>query len=132
MVRNRRAKVDAVAASIPLLEVDDPSGSATVLALGWGSTYGPIGAGCRRARAAGYSIAQVHLRHLNPFPANLGDVLNAYDRVILPEMNLGQLRSLLRSRYLVDIEGYNKVRGMPFGAEELGELFMSICKEVAL
>ncbi|MBC7594590.1 MAG: 2-oxoacid:acceptor oxidoreductase subunit alpha [Kineosporiaceae bacterium] len=129
MVRTRQAKIDAVAASIPDIKVDDPDGLAKVLVIGWGSTYGPIGAGCRRAREAGHRIAQAHLRHLNPFPANLGDVLKSYDRVIVPEMNLGQLRSLLRAKYLVDAEGFNKVRGMPFGAAELGTHFMSVCAE---
>jgi len=127
MVRLRQAKVDGIAATIPELEVDDPDGHAKILVIGWGSTYGPIGAGCRRARVAGHRIAQAHLRHLNPFPANLGEVLAAYDRVIVPEMNLGQLRGLLRAKYLVDAEGYNAVRGMPFGAAELGNHFIELC-----
>ena len=129
MVRTRQAKIDAVADSIPDLKVDDPDGKAKVLIIGWGSTYGPIGAGCRRARVAGHRIAQAHLRHLNPFPNNLGEVLSSYDRIIVPEMNLGQLRTLLRSKYLVNAEGYNKVRGMPYGAAELAAHFMSICDE---
>ncbi|MEJ7634145.1 2-oxoacid:acceptor oxidoreductase subunit alpha [Aeromicrobium sp.] len=127
MVRTRQAKVDAVADSIPDLVVDDPDGRAKILVIGWGSTYGPIGAGCRRARVAGHRIAQAHLRHLNPFPSNLGQVLRSYDRVIVPEMNLGQLRGLLRAKYLVDAEGYNAVRGMPFGAAELGAHFIELC-----
>jgi 2-oxoglutarate ferredoxin oxidoreductase subunit alpha len=127
MVRLRQAKIDGIAATIPELEVDDPDGHAKILVIGWGSTYGPIGAGCRRARVAGHRIAQAHLRHLNPFPANLGEVLAAYDRVIVPEMNLGQLRGLLRAKYLVDAEGYNAVRGMPFGAAELGKHFIELC-----
>jgi 2-oxoglutarate ferredoxin oxidoreductase subunit alpha len=127
MVRLRQAKIDGIAATIPEVEVDDPDGHAKILVIGWGSTYGPIGAGCRRARVAGHRIAQAHLRHLNPFPANLGEVLTAYDRVIVPEMNLGQLRSLLRAKYLVDAEGYNAVRGMPFGAAELGKHFIELC-----
>ena len=129
MVRTRQAKIEAVAATIPDVKVDDPDGKAKILVIGWGSTYGPIGAGCRRARVAGYRIAQAHLRHLNPFPANLGEVLKSYDRVIVPEMNLGQLRSMLRAQYLVDAEGYNKVRGMPFGAAELAEVFMTACAQ---
>ncbi len=129
MVRTRQAKIDAIADSIPDLKVDDPDGKAKVLIIGWGSTYGPIGAGCRRARVAGHRIAQAHLRHLNPFPKNLGEVLKSYDRIIVPEMNLGQLRTLLRSKYLVNAEGYNKVRGMPYGAAELAAHFMSICAE---
>jgi 2-oxoglutarate ferredoxin oxidoreductase subunit alpha len=127
MVRTRQAKIDGIAATIPELEVDDPDGHAKILVIGWGSTYGPIGAGCRRARVAGHRIAQAHLRHLNPFPANLGEVLAAYERVVVPEMNLGQLRGLLRAKYLVDAEGYNAVRGMPFGAAELGKHFIELC-----
>jgi 2-oxoglutarate/2-oxoacid ferredoxin oxidoreductase subunit alpha len=130
MVRTRQAKVDAVAKSIPPLEVDDPDGHARVLVLGWGSTYGPIGAGVRRVRAEGISIAQAHLRHLNPFPSDLGDVLRRYDRVLVPEMNLGQLAMLLRAKYLVDIVGYNKVRGLPFQAAELADVIRGLAEEV--
>lgn len=119
MVRTRQAKVDRIADSIPLVEVDDPSGEAKVLVLGWGSTYGPIGAGVRRVRKAGYHVAQAHLRHLNPFPSNLGEVLKGYDKVLVPEMNLGQLSMLLRAKYLVDAVGYNHVRGLPLKATEL-------------
>ncbi len=121
MVRTRQAKVDAIATSLPPLEVDDPSGRAKVLVIGWGSTYGPIGAGCRRVRRAGYHVAQVHLRHLNPLPADLGDIITGYDKVLVPEMNLGQLSLLLRARYLVDTVGYNQVNGMPMKAVELAE-----------
>jgi 2-oxoglutarate ferredoxin oxidoreductase subunit alpha len=124
MVRTRQAKVDAVAAGIPDLEVDDPSGAARLLVIGWGSTYGPIGAGARRVRRRGQSVAQVHLRHLNPFPRNLGEILRGYDRVLCPEMNLGQLSSLLRDRYLVDVRRLTTVRGMPFGAEQLEHEFL--------
>jgi len=121
MVRTRQAKVDRIADSIPPLKVDDPSGQAKVLVLGWGSTYGPIGAGCRRVRKAGYHVAQAHLRHLNPFPHDLGEVLARYDKVLVPEMNLGQLSMLLRAKYLVDIVGYNHVRGLPLKAAELAD-----------
>jgi 2-oxoglutarate ferredoxin oxidoreductase subunit alpha len=121
MVRTRQAKVDRIADSLPPLEVDDPSGQAKVLVIGWGSTYGPIGAGCRRVRKAGYHVAQVHLRHLNPFPKDLGDILKRYDKVLVPEMNLGQLSLLLRGKYLVDAIGYNQVNGMPLKAAQLAE-----------
>jgi 2-oxoglutarate ferredoxin oxidoreductase subunit alpha len=131
MVRTRQAKVDRVAESIGPLEVDDPGGAARVLVLGWGSTYGPIGAACRRLREAGGSIAQAHLRHLNPFPANLGDVLHSYERVVVPEMNLGQLSLLLRARYLVDVVGYHQVRGVPFGAAELEDVLSAMLEEVS-
>ena len=121
MVRTRQAKVDRIADSLPPLEVDDPSGNAKVLVLGWGSTYGPIGAGVRRVRRAGYDVAQTHLRHLNPFPKDLGEILARYDKVLVPEMNLGQLSMLLRAKYLVDAIGYNQVNGMPIKAAELAE-----------
>jgi 2-oxoglutarate ferredoxin oxidoreductase subunit alpha len=121
MVRIRQAKVDRIADSLPPLEVDDPSGEARVLVLGWGSTYGPIGAGVRRVRKAGFNVAQTHLRHLNPFPNDLGDILKRYDKVLVPEMNLGQLSLLLRAKYLVDVVGYNQVRGLPLKAAELAD-----------
>ena len=121
MTRIRQAKVDRIAESLPPLEVDDPSGQARVLVLGWGSTYGPIGAAARRVRDTGLDVAQVHLRHLNPFPKDLGDILKAYDAVLVPEMNLGQLSLLLRAKYLVDVVGYNHVRGLPLKSAELAE-----------
>lgn len=121
MVRIRQAKVDRIADSLPPLVVDDPSGSAKVLVLGWGSTYGPIGAACRRVRKAGHDVAQVHLRHLNPFPKDLGEILKRYDAVMVPEMNLGQLSMLLRAKFLVDVVGYNHVRGLPLKAAELAD-----------
>jgi 2-oxoglutarate ferredoxin oxidoreductase subunit alpha len=117
MVRLRQAKVDGI--DVPDLTVDDPTGDARLLVLGWGSSYGPIGAACRRVRGQDLRIAQAHLRHLNPFPANLGEVLRSYDRVVIPEMNLGQLALLIRGRFLVDAVPYNKVAGLPFKAEEL-------------
>ena len=121
MVRTRAAKVERIAQDIPPMEVDDPSGEAKVLVLGWGSTYGPIGAAVRQVRTTGLEVAQAHLRHLNPFPSDLGAVLKGYDAVMVPEMNLGQLSMLLRARYLVDVVGYNHVRGLPLRAAELAD-----------
>ncbi|MEO7260772.1 MAG: 2-oxoacid:acceptor oxidoreductase subunit alpha [Jatrophihabitantaceae bacterium] len=126
MVRTRQAKVDGVAKTIPALGVDDATGDAKVLVLGWGSTYGPIGAAVRRVRRAGYSIAQAHLRHLNPFPANLGEVLARYDKVVIPEMNMGQLALLVRGRYLTDVLSVTQVRGMPFRAAELADMLQGV------
>jgi len=126
MVRTRQAKVDGIARTIPPLTVDDPDGDARVLVIGWGSTYGTIGAAVRRVRRAGYAIAQAHLRHLNPFPSNLGTVLAGYDKVVLPEMNLGQLATLIRSKYLVDIISVTQVRGMPFRAADLAEMLQGV------
>jgi 2-oxoglutarate ferredoxin oxidoreductase subunit alpha len=124
MVRLRAAKIAGV--SVPDLVVADPDGDASVLAIGWGSTFGPIGAAARRVRAKGKSIATAHLRHLNPLPANLGDVLSRYERVVIPEMNLGQLAMILRATYLVDAISYTKVAGLPFKAEELQGVFTDI------
>ncbi|MFI1375518.1 2-oxoacid:acceptor oxidoreductase subunit alpha [Streptomyces longwoodensis] len=118
MVRTRQAKIDGI--DVPDLQVDDPHGART-LVLGWGSTYGPITAAVRRLRTAGESIAQAHLRHLNPFPRNLGSVLARYERVVVPEMNLGQLAGLLRAKYLVEARSHTQVNGMPFKAEQLAQ-----------
>ncbi|MBQ0928103.1 2-oxoacid:acceptor oxidoreductase subunit alpha [Saccharopolyspora endophytica] len=129
MVRLRQRKIDGV--KVPDLTVDDPSGEARVLVLGWGSSFGPIGAACRRVRAQGLQVAQAHLRYLNPMPANLGEVLRGYDRVIVPEMNLGQLAMLLRARYLVDVQSYTKVAGLPFQAEELQNVLTDVLQGVS-
>ena len=120
MTRLRQAKVDGI--TVPDLEVDDPNGDAELLVIGWGSTYGPIAAAARSARAEGTSVATAHLRHLNPFPANTGEVLKAYRRVLVPEMNSGQLALLLRAKYLVDAQSYSRVRGLPFTTTELAEV----------
>ena len=125
MVRTRAAKVAGIVQDIPDLVVDDPADTegrtARVLVLGWGSTYGPIVAAVRRVRKTGRRVACTHLRHLNPFPANLGEILKSYDRVIVPEMNLGQLAMLLRAKYLVDVQSYSRVRGLPISLSELAQ-----------
>ncbi|WP_333771729.1 2-oxoacid:acceptor oxidoreductase subunit alpha [Streptomyces sp. IBSBF 2435] len=127
MVRTRQAKIDNI--TVPDVQVDDPSGTARTLVVGWGSTYGPITAAVRRIRTGGGRIAQAHLRHLNPFPANLGDILRSYERVIVPEMNLGQLAHLLRAEYLVDAQSYTQVTGLPFKAEQLAAAVAAIMEE---
>ncbi|GGL32763.1 2-oxoacid:acceptor oxidoreductase subunit alpha [Phycicoccus endophyticus] len=129
MVRLRQAKVDGIA--VPDLEVDDPSGDAKVLVLGWGSTYGPVAAATRVLRNAGHAVARAHLRHLNPFPANLDDVLRRYERVLVPEMNTGQLALLLRGTYLVDVRSHTAVRGLPFTTVELADVVSTILEEVS-
>ena len=130
MVRLRQAKVDAIADTIPDIEVDDPGGDARILMLGWGSTYGPIGAACQIVRRSGVKVAQAHLRHLNPFPRNLGEVLASYERVVVPEMTLGQLNMLLRSKFLIDTYGYNQVRGLPFKSSELVDVIREISEQM--
>jgi 2-oxoglutarate ferredoxin oxidoreductase subunit alpha len=124
MSRVRVAKIAGIAKDIPELVVDDPDAAnpgsrAEVLVLGWGSTYGAIAAGVRRIRASGGKVAHAHLRHLNPFPANLGQVLRSYPKILVPEMNLGQLVRLVRADFLVDAKPLSKMRGKPFQAEEI-------------
>ena len=118
MTELRAAKVAGIARDIPHLELDDDEG-AELLVIGWGSTYGPIRAAVRRARRAGYKVARAHLRHLNPFPENTGEILLRYPKILVPEMNMGQLRMLLRATFLVDAQGYNRVAGLPFSTGEL-------------
>jgi 2-oxoglutarate ferredoxin oxidoreductase subunit alpha len=130
MTRLRQAKVDGIAGSLPPTEVDDPDGDARVAIIGWGSTYGPIGAACRQIRNSGRSVAQIHLRHLNPLPADLGKVLAQYDRVVCPEMNLGQLALLLRAKFLVDVQSHTQVRGLPFRAAELAAVVEDVIDAV--
>jgi 2-oxoglutarate ferredoxin oxidoreductase subunit alpha len=121
MVRLRAQKVAGIAADIPQLEVDDPDGDASLLVLSWGGTFGPVVAGVRRVRRDGSKVAHAHLRYLNPFPANTGEVLGRYERVLVPEMNLGQLRKLVRAEFLVDAAGYNRVTGVPFRSSEVAD-----------
>ncbi len=118
MTHLRAAKVAGIASSIPPLEVDDPDG-AQLLVLSWGSTYGSIIAAVRRVRSRGGSVAVAHLMHLNPFPANLGDVLRQYEAVLVPELNTGQLVKLVRADFLTPAEAYSKVQGLPFTVTEL-------------
>ena len=117
MVRLRQAKIDGI--DVPDVAVDDPTGDAELLIVGWGSSFGPIGEACRRARRRGIKVAHAQLRYLNPLPPNLGDVLRRYSKVVAPEMNLGQMALLLRGKYLVDIQSVTKVKGMAFLADEI-------------
>jgi 2-oxoglutarate ferredoxin oxidoreductase subunit alpha len=118
MTQLRAQKVAGI--EVPPLEVDHQEG-ADVLVVSWGGTYGPVHAGVRRLRATGKKVAHAHLRWVNPFPANFGDVLKSYDRVLIPEMNAGQLLQLVRARYFVDAVGYNRVTGKPFKAGEIAD-----------
>ena len=122
MTALRAGKIAKIADTIPDLVVDDPDGDARVLMIGWGSTYGPIRQAARSARLTGHHVATTHLRHLNPFPHNTAEVLRRYERVIMPEMNLGQCAMLLRAAYLVDVQSHTAVRGLPFKASELAEV----------
>jgi 2-oxoglutarate ferredoxin oxidoreductase subunit alpha len=119
MTHLRAAKVAKIAEDIPPLEVDDPTGDAQLLVLGWGSTYGAILAGVRRAREAGKNVAAAHLRHLSPLPRNTGEVVRAYPMVLIPEASMGQLWRIIRAEFLVDAESFSKVQGQPIFASEI-------------
>ncbi|MFV0452382.1 MAG: 2-oxoacid:acceptor oxidoreductase subunit alpha [Propioniciclava sp.] len=126
MVALRQAKIAGIAADLAPLQVDDPNGGAEVLVLGWGSTWGPISAAAARARREGRAVATAHLRHLNPLPANTGEVLRGYRRVIVPEMNTGQLAMLLRATYLVDVRRFTRVRGLPISPADLAQHLIDV------
>jgi 2-oxoglutarate ferredoxin oxidoreductase subunit alpha len=125
MTRLRAAKVAGIANDIPLVEVDHEEG-ADILVVGWGSTWGTIGAALRRVRARGVKVAHAHLMHLNPFPPNLGEVLGRYSKILVPEMNLGQLSRLLRAEFLVDARSITKVQGLPFRASEIESAILTL------
>lgn len=124
MVEVRAAKVEGIAADIPPVQVEGDA-DAALLVVGWGSTYGAIAQARELAMQHGYKVAQVHLRHMNPFPRELGDVLERYQRILVPELNLGQLARLLRSRFLVDAVELHKVQGKPF---TVGEIYDELTK----
>lgn len=131
MTRLRAAKVAGIAAELPPVEVDDPDPLADLLVVGWGSTYGPIRAALGALRAEGHRVAHVHLTHLNPFPPDLGSVLGRYRRILVPEMNLGQLSRLLRAEYLVDAQSLSKVQGLPFRAAEIAARILEMLEAPA-
>lgn len=124
MVEIRAAKVAGIASDVAPVAVSGDVDDAELLVVGWGSTWGAIDGAADRCRAKGRRVAHAHLTHLNPFPANLGDVLSRYPRVVVPELNLGQLSRLLRAEYLVDAQSITKVQGVPFTAGELETAFL--------
>jgi len=119
MTELRAAKIAGIADDIPPLDVDDETGDAELLVLGWGSTFGAIRAAVRRLRGEGRKVAFAHLWHLNPLPRNIGEVLASYPKVLVPELNTGQLLKVIRAEFLVPAEGYSKVEGQPMFTEEL-------------
>ena len=122
----RAAKIAGIANDIPPLEVDDPDGDAELLILAWGSSLGTVRAAARRVRADGRKVAAAHLRHLNPFPSNTGDVVTSYRKVLIPEMNSGQLSMLIRARFLVDAISFTKVQGIPIFADDLEQEILRV------
>ena len=128
MVRVRHQKVTRITQEIPPTEVHGPE-QGKLLVLGWGSTYGAIAAAVEDAQAQGHAVAHAHLRHLNPLPADLGDVLGRYDKVLVPEMNMGQLLKLVRAEYLIDAVGLNKIQGRPFKVSEVATRIARLLEE---
>ena len=119
MVKLRQAKVDKIADYIPLQSIDNGNEKGKLLILGWGSTYGSIKTAVREAISEGYDVAHAHVKYLNPLPKNLGEILKSYDKVLIPEMNSGQLIKVIRDKFLIDAKGLNKIKGMPFSSEEI-------------
>ncbi|MDR1851992.1 MAG: 2-oxoacid:acceptor oxidoreductase subunit alpha [Propionibacteriaceae bacterium] len=130
MTRTRQAKIERIALDYKPLKVDDPSGKAKVLVLGWGSTDGTIKSEADSIRAQGYDIATFTLKHLNPLPNDLGDLLKRYEKIIVPELNLGQLAFLIRGKYLIDVESFTQVSGVPLKQGELAKRLIELCEEV--
>jgi 2-oxoglutarate ferredoxin oxidoreductase subunit alpha len=112
---------------VPALEIHGDE-DAAILVLGWGSTFGSVRAAARRVRLAGGKVATTHLRYLNPLPQNLGEILNRYDKILIPELNTGQLRKVIRAEFLVDAHGLNKVAGEPFKVSEITDKIMEMIK----
>ncbi len=125
MIRIRAEKVARVARSVPEAQVTGDD-DADLLILGWGSTYGAITSAVQRARAGGHKVAQLHLRHLNPFPSNLGEILERHDKVLIPEINLGQLATLIKTTFLKPVIQLNRVQGLPFRTGDILKKILEI------
>jgi 2-oxoglutarate/2-oxoacid ferredoxin oxidoreductase subunit alpha len=121
MVKIRQEKVDKIAEFIPEQKLDSGAEKGKVLVLGWGSTYGSIKSACAQLQAQGKAVSHAQLRYIRPFPKNLGDIIKNFEKVLVPELNNGQLVKIIRDNYLVDAEGYNKIMGIPFTKTELVE-----------
>jgi len=127
MINTRAKKVENVAQVIPLQEIEGPA-SGDLLVVSWGGTYGACRTAVENCQEEGLSVAHCHLRWLNPFPSNFGEILKSYKRVLIAELNLGQLRTLVRSQFLIDAQGLNKVQGLPFF---VAEIMQAIKKQIA-
>ena len=128
MTLHRQKKVDIIANFIPEVEIlGDSKGK--LLIVSWGGVFGSVKSAVLKAQQSGYRVSLVHLRHLNPLPKNLGDILVNFDKILIPELNLGQLSKIIRSKFLVDAIGLNKIAGKPFSSNEIFEKIESIIKE---
>ena len=119
MVKIRQEKIDKIANYIPEQKLDSGEAKGKVLIIGWGSTYGSIKSACRELQANGASVSHLQLRYIRPFPKNLGDIIKNFDKVLIPELNNGQLVKIIRDEFLVDAKAYNKIMGIPFTRTEL-------------
>lgn len=128
MVKMRAARIEKIADYIPLQEIDNGSSKGKLLVLGWGSTYGSIKTAVKEAREEGYDVAHAHMRYLHPMPKNIGEIVKSYDKVLIPEMNNGQLIKVIREKFLVDAKGLNKIKGMPFTAGEIKKAIVEALK----
>lgn len=128
MTDTRKAKVEGIARDIPLQKVEVGNDRGPLAVVGWGSTYGAIRLAVERVRAAGHDVAHIHIRHIWPMPSNLGELLARYDRVLVPEMNTGQLKTLLRDQFLLDTRSLNKVSGQPFRIAEIEAAILGMLK----
>ena len=119
MVKIRQSKVDRIADYIPKQELDSGADKGKVLVLGWGSTYGSIKSACSELQKEGHAVSHAHIRYLRPFPSNLGEIISRFDKVLVPEINNGQLVKIIRDQFMVDAKGYNKIKGTPITKGEL-------------
>ncbi|MCK9544810.1 MAG: 2-oxoglutarate ferredoxin oxidoreductase subunit alpha, partial [Novosphingobium sp.] len=115
----RKAKIDGIAKAIPAQDISMGNDSGKLAVVGWGSTFGPIHQAVRRARTKGLDVSHIHVRHVWPLPENLGDLLRSYEKILVPEMNTGQFKTVLRDQFLVDAKPLNKVSGQPFKIAEI-------------
>jgi 2-oxoglutarate/2-oxoacid ferredoxin oxidoreductase subunit alpha len=126
MVNTREAKVQKIADYIPLQKIDSGADKGKVLVVGWGSTYGVIKSAVQEMISQGHAVSHAHIRYLKPFPKNLGDILKNFDKVLIPEINSGQLIKIIRDQFLVDAKGFNKVMGIPITKAELVEAIENV------
>jgi 2-oxoglutarate ferredoxin oxidoreductase subunit alpha len=126
MVNTRQAKVDKIADYIPLQQLDSGPETGKVLVLGWGSTYGAIKTAVTELQAAGHAVSHAHIKYMRPFPKNLGSIIAGFDKVLIPELNNGQLIKIIRDQYLVDAKGYNKVMGIPITKTEIMDTVLNM------
>jgi len=126
MVKLRQEKVDNIANNVPIQKLDSGKSTGKVLVIGWGSTYGAIKSACLELQQQGVEVSHAHLRYIRPFPSNLGEIIKGFDKVLIPEINNGQLIKIIRDMYLVDAIGYNKIMGIPITKGELIEQINSM------